>query len=119
MSVILEVDGVVKQFDGHLAVDHVSFQVAPGRILGLLGPNGAGKSTTIRMIMDIIAPDEGAVRLFGHPRDGETNARIGYLPEERGLYRRMTVVDQLVFLAEIRGLSRQQALPRITLPGAD
>jgi len=113
MSVILDVDGVVKQFEGHLAVDHVSFQVAPGRILGLLGPNGAGKTTTIRMVMDIIAPDAGTVRLFGRPRDDDTNSRIGYLPEERGLYRRMTVTDQLVFLAEIRGLRRPVALPRI------
>ncbi len=75
-----------------------------GSIFGLLGPNGAGKTSTIRMIMNITAPDSGEVAVFGHPRTAGDLRRIGYLPEERGLYRKMTVMDQLVFLGEIRGL---------------
>jgi ABC-2 type transport system ATP-binding protein len=87
--------------------------VPPGSIFGLLGPNGAGKTTTLRMIMDIIAPDSGEVLFAGRPRRREDLRRIGYLPEERGLYRKMRVQDQLLFLAELRGLSRREALPRI------
>ena len=113
MSYVLEVEHIRKAYAGHLAVEDVSFAVRPGRIFGLLGPNGAGKTTSIRMIMDIIAPDSGSIRIFGNPRDEETNARIGYLPEERGLYRKMTVFDQLLFLAEIRGLRKRDAVPRI------
>ena len=78
--------------------------VPAGSIFGLLGPNGAGKTSTIRMIMNITAPDSGEVVVFGHPRTSDDLRRIGYLPEERGLYRKMTVMDQLVFLGEIRGL---------------
>jgi ABC-2 type transport system ATP-binding protein len=113
MSTLLEVSGIRKRYERHLAVDGVSFSVAAGTIFGLLGPNGAGKTTTIRMIMDIIAPDEGTIYLFGKPRDERSNQDIGYLPEERGLYRKMTVIDNLRFLAEIRGLRRSEAQPRI------
>ena len=113
MSYVLEVEHIRKAYSGHLAVEDVSFAVKPGRIFGLLGPNGAGKTTSLRMIMDIIAPDSGSIRLFGRPRDEETNERIGYLPEERGLYRKMTVFDHLVFLAEIRGLRKREAVPEI------
>jgi len=113
MSTILNVDGVVKRFDGHTAVDQVSFTVEAGKVYGLLGPNGAGKTTTIRMIMDIIAPDEGSVRIFGEPRTDLSNHRIGYLPEERGLYRKMTVREQLSFLAEIKGMHRADIAPRV------
>ena len=101
---ILVLDQVTKRFAGHTAVDGLSLSVPTGAIYGLLGPNGAGKTTTIRMILDIIEPDAGSVRLFGEPSGGRTHtARIGYLPEERGLYRKMRVLDVLVFLAEVKG----------------
>jgi ABC-2 type transport system ATP-binding protein len=113
MTPTLELRHVRKVFDGTVAVEDVSMTVPPGSIFGLLGPNGAGKTTTIRMIMDIVAPDSGEVHLFGHPRRPEDLRRVGYLPEERGLYRKMTVLDQLLFLAEIRGMKRATALPEI------
>jgi ABC-2 type transport system ATP-binding protein len=109
----LELRDVRKSYGDFVAVAGVSLTVEPGVICGLLGPNGAGKTTTIRMIMDIIAPDQGEVLLFGRPRQPDDQRRIGYLPEERGLYRKMTVVDQLLFLAELRGLKRREAQPRI------
>ncbi|HEX5757848.1 MAG TPA: ATP-binding cassette domain-containing protein [Thermoanaerobaculia bacterium] len=109
----LELRDVRKTYGDVAAVRGVSFAVPAGCIFGLLGPNGAGKTTTIRMIMDIIAPDSGEVRVFGHPRTRDDLRRIGYLPEERGLYRKMTVVDQLLFLGELRGLKKREALPRI------
>ncbi len=112
---ILSLDRVTKRFAGHTAVDHLSLAVPPGVIYGLLGPNGAGKTTTIRMIMDVIEPDEGSVRLFGEPGAGrDHSARIGYLPEERGLYRKMRVLDVLVFLAEMKGVERRAARVRAT-----
>jgi ABC-2 type transport system ATP-binding protein len=113
MESILELNDVKKSYGDFQAVSGVSMAVPPGSIFGLLGPNGAGKTTTIRMIMDIIAPDSGGVSCFGHPRTAKDLARIGYLPEERGLYRKMTVFDQLQFLAEIRGMSRRDAQPEI------
>src|SRR6266702_735753 len=104
------VDRVTKRFAGHTAVDALSLSVPSGIIYGLLGPNGAGKTTTLRMIMDIYEPDSGTVRLFDQVGGGRTNsARIGYLPEERGLYPRMRVLDVLVFLAEAKGVSRRAA----------
>ena len=109
---VLQLDHVTKRFAGHLAVDGLSLDVAPGTIYGLLGPNGAGKTTTLRMVMNIIAPDEGAVRLFGAGATrGNPAARIGYLPEERGLYPRMRVLDVLLFLAETKGVPRRVARP--------
>ncbi len=108
-TLAIELAAVRKGFDGHLAVDDLSLSVPTGSTFGLLGPNGAGKTTTIRMIMDILAPDRGAVRLFGRPRTPDDSARIGYLPEERGLYRKMTVEDQLIYLAELHGLARAKA----------
>jgi ABC-2 type transport system ATP-binding protein len=113
MTPNLEVVNVRKAYGDFLAVDDVSLAVPPGVIFGLLGPNGAGKTTTIRMIMDIIAPDSGEVRFFGHRRADEDLRRVGYLPEERGLYRKMTVTDHLVFFGEIRGLRRKELEPRI------
>ena len=113
MEPTLELRDVRKAYGDFVAVHGVSMAVPPGSIFGLLGPNGAGKTTTIRMIMDIIAPDAGEVRLFGRPRQEGDLQRIGYLPEERGLYRKMAVLDQLLFLGEIRGLKRAVALPRI------
>ncbi len=107
---VLVLDRVTKRFAGHTAVDSLSLSVPGGVIYGLLGPNGAGKTTTIRMILDIIEPDAGVVRLFGGERTGrDLAARIGYLPEERGLYRKMRVLDVLVFLAEMKGVERRTA----------
>ena len=108
MTPILELRNVRKAYGDFVAVDDVSMAVPAGSIFGLLGPNGAGKTSTIRMIMNITAPDSGEVLVFGHPRTPEDLRRIGYLPEERGLYRKMTVMDQLLFLAEIRGLKGPQ-----------
>jgi ABC-2 type transport system ATP-binding protein len=104
---IIEIEGITKRFAGHVAVSGLSLEVPQGAVYGLLGPNGAGKTTTIRMMMDIILPDEGTVRLFGDERGGrQHSAEIGYLPEERGLYRKMRVRDMLVFLAEAKGVDR-------------
>src|SRR5689334_13695791 len=109
----LVLDRVSKRFAGHTAVDQLSLSVPTGVVYGLLGPNGAGKTTTIRMIMDILQPDDGTVRLFGQPSGGRAHAeRIGYLPEERGLYRKMRVVDVLVFLGEMKGVDRRRARER-------
>ena len=110
---ILILDRVSKRFAGHTAVDELSLSVPRGVIYGLLGPNGAGKTTTIRMIMDILEPDGGAVRVFGEPGGGRIHSeRIGYLPEERGLYRKMRVLDVLVFLGEMKGVDRRRARQR-------
>src|SRR2546427_11753700 len=96
---ILVLDEVTKRFAGHTAVDGLSLSVATGAIYGLLGPNGAGKTTTIRMILDIIEPDAGSVRLFGEPSGGRTHtARIGYLAQERRLYPQKRVLDVLLCL---------------------
>jgi ABC-2 type transport system ATP-binding protein len=104
---VIEIEGITKRFAGHVAVSGLSLAVPLGAVYGLLGPNGAGKTTTIRMMMDIILPDEGTVRLFGDERGGRHHsAEIGYLPEERGLYRKMRVRDMLVFLAEAKGVDR-------------
>ena len=113
MTPTLELQAVSKSFGDLTAVNGVSFAVPQGTIYGLLGPNGSGKTTTLRMIMDIIAPDSGLVLLNGHPRHRTDLARVGYLPEERGLYRKMTVIDQLAFLAELHGIRRREALPTI------
>lgn len=109
----LELQAITKAFGEFVAVDRISMTVRSGTIFGLLGPNGAGKTTTLRMIMDIIAPDEGEILFQGHRRRPEDLTNIGYLPEERGLYRKMTVVDHLVFLAELHGMSKRQVLPQV------
>jgi ABC-2 type transport system ATP-binding protein len=110
---ILVVDRVTKRFAGHTAVDGLSLSVVPGAIYGLLGPNGAGKTTTIRMIMNILVPDEGSVQLFGGTGTArDYSGRIGFLPEERGLYPKMRVLDVLVFLAETKGVDRRSARPK-------
>jgi len=107
---ILVLDRVTKRFSGHTAVDQLSLTVPPGVIYGLLGPNGAGKSTTIRMIMNIYVPDAGTVHLFGSANPGhDYSERLGYLPEERGLYAKMRVLDVLLFLAEMKGMDRRVA----------
>jgi len=110
---VLTVDSATKQFDKVLAVDNASFSASPGRILGLLGPNGAGKTTTIRMIAYITVPDSGKV-MFGDKQVGPwSQKRMGYLPEERGLYKKMKVGDQLTYFAELKGLSRRDATKRV------
>ncbi len=113
MTASLELRNLHKRYGDFVAVSDISLAVPSGVIFGLLGPNGAGKTTTLRMIMDILAPDRGEILLFGHPRRAADLKRMGYLPEERGLYRKMTVIDQLLFLAEVHGLKRGQALPAI------
>lgn len=113
MTPPLELRDVRKSYGNFVAVNGVSLTVPPGSIFGLLGPNGAGKTSTIRMIMDITAPDSGEVRFFGRPREDGDLRRVGYLPEERGLYRKMTVIEQLLFLGEIRGLKKKELLPKI------
>jgi ABC-2 type transport system ATP-binding protein len=114
MSTALSVRGIVKQFGNHLAVDEVSFDVKPGVVYGILGPNGAGKTTTLRMINDIIKPDRGTIEIGGLPPGIEAAKKIGYLPEERGLYPKMRVLDAIEFLGELRGLSRRDAKARGT-----
>jgi len=100
---------VRKAFDSLVAVDDVSLAVHQGEIFGLLGPNGAGKTTLIRIIMDIIRSDSGTVRVFGHQLTDEDKGRIGYLPEERGLYARQKVLSVPEYFAQLKGLESQQA----------
>ena len=109
---MIDVQNIVKAYDSVKAVDSVSFSANPGEIFGLIGPNGAGKTTTIRMIMNILAPDSGSISIDGKPLTEADKARIGYLPEERGLYRKMKVGDMLAFLAEIKGADKQASLHR-------
>jgi len=98
------IDKVSKSFNGSMAVNSVSFDVRPGEIFGLIGPNGAGKTTTIRMMMDVIKPDSGNVYILGERLNEHTKNRIGYLPEERGLYRKMTVIDSIIYLGKLKGV---------------
>jgi len=109
---VLTLQGVTKSYGAKVAARDVSLSIPRGSIYGFLGPNGAGKTTTIRSIMNIILPDSGEIRLAGRPLDGTLRDRIGYLPEERGLYRKMTCLDQLVYLAELKGVPRGQARTR-------
>jgi ABC-2 type transport system ATP-binding protein len=113
MENAIELANVSKVFGRFKAVDSLSLSVPKGSMFGLLGPNGAGKTTTIRMIMNITAPDSGEIRILGHPMDRATQNRIGYLPEERGLYRKMKVIDHLYFLAAIKEVDRDVARQRI------
>ena len=107
---LLEVENVVKQYSGHRALDGVSLSVPRGTVYGLLGPNGAGKTTLIRIINCITAPDSGEVRLNGKVIRPEDVRHIGYLPEERGLYKKMKVGEQALYLAQLRGMSKHDAL---------
>jgi ABC-2 type transport system ATP-binding protein len=110
-SLVLE--HVTKRYGEFTAVDDLSLQVRSGRVFGLIGPNGAGKTTTIRMIVNITIPDSGRVELFGQPMQTSLQDRIGYLPEERGLYRRMKVGEQLRFFAELKDVRGKEADKRI------
>jgi ABC-2 type transport system ATP-binding protein len=114
MDFAIELQNVTKSFGKFKAVDDLSFRVPKGVVFGLLGPNGAGKTTSIRMIMNITAPDSGETTVLGHRMDAETQNRIGYLPEERGLYRRMKVIDHLYFLAAIKEVPRETAKARVS-----
>ncbi len=107
MAPLLEVDGVVKRFGDHAAVDGLSFDVRPGEIFGFLGPNGAGKTTTLRMLLGITRPDRGTVRFDGGDR--LDRSRVGYLPEERGLYEDARLLDVLGYLGALRGMSMADA----------
>jgi ABC-2 type transport system ATP-binding protein len=110
---VVELNNVTKQFDEFVAVKQLSFEVRQGSIFGLLGPNGAGKTTSIRMIVNITAPDTGEVKVLGQHVTTELQQRIGYLPEERGLYKKMKVGEQLLFFANLKGISADVAKPRI------
>ena len=109
----LIVDHVTKKFGDFTAVNNLSLQVHRGRVFGLIGPNGAGKTTTIRMIVNITVPDSGRIELFGQPMSTQLQDRIGYLPEERGLYRKMKVGEQLRFFAELKDVRGKDADERI------
>ena len=106
---IIQVDAISKSFGKTKAVNQVSFTVEKGRIFGLLGPNGAGKTTTIRMINDILAPDEGSITINGVTASPETQKMIGYMPEERGLYKKMKVGEQLLYLTKLKGMNTKDA----------
>lgn len=110
---VIEVEHISKSFGSMKAVDNISFQVEKGEIFGLLGPNGAGKTTSIRIILDIYKPDAGTISLLGGVVDEETKKRIGYLPEERGLYQEITLETCLLYLASLKGVSRPEAKERL------
>lgn len=110
----ITLENVTKSYDSVTAVNGVNLRVRQGAILGLLGPNGAGKTTTIRMIMNILVPDEGSIKVLDQPVNDRTRDLIGYLPEERGLYPRMKVRDIIIFLAALHGLTEEEAGRRAT-----
>lgn len=109
----LTIENISKRFGDFYAVKHLSLKIPSGVIYSLLGPNGAGKTTTIRMVMNIILPDEGVIRVLGEGMDEKMKSRVGYLPEDRGLYPKMRVGELLLFLAELKGIHRQEARRRI------
>ena len=113
MVSVLTVDHIYKSFDDVQAVQDLNIELSEGVIFGLLGPNGAGKTTTIRMIMDIIIPDKGEIRLFEKPNSQLLRNNVGYLPEERGLYRKMKTGDLLIFLAEMKGVKSSESKKKI------
>ena len=113
MDNFLKVENITKQFAGHTALDDVSLEVPRGCVYGLLGPNGAGKTTLIRIINHITAPDKGRVWFNGHPLSPADVANIGYLPEERGLYKTMKVGEQALYFAQLKGLSKAEATARL------
>ncbi|WP_440998589.1 ABC transporter ATP-binding protein [Fodinibius sp. SL11] len=106
---VIEVNNISKSFGDTRAVDNVSFEIPKGRIFGLLGPNGAGKTTAIRIINHILIADSGTVTINGYPVSSKTQSMIGYMPEERGLYKKMKVGEQLIYLAQLKGLSHDEA----------
>lgn len=111
---MVEVCQVNKSFKGVKVVDDVSFSIVQGEIFGMVGPNGAGKTTTIRMLMDIIKPDSGEIKILGEHINENTKNVIGYLPEERGLYKKLSVTESLYYLASLKNMRRSQARDRAT-----
>ena len=111
---VVELAGVTKAYESKVAVSNLSLSIEAGQMFGLLGPNGAGKTSTIRMMMGITIPDSGSIGLFEKPFDRKSLERVGYLPEERGLYKKMKVIDQLVFFGELHGLAPEEARKRGT-----
>ncbi|CAG5069556.1 Vitamin B12 import ATP-binding protein BtuD [Dyadobacter sp. CECT 9623] len=110
---IIEVRNVTKEYSNHIALDDVSISIPRGQIFGLLGPNGAGKTSLIRIINQITGPDKGEILFDGQRLNDSHISRIGYLPEERGLYKKMKVGDQLLYLAQLKGLSQKEALEKL------
>jgi ABC-2 type transport system ATP-binding protein len=105
----IELEKVRKSYGQFIAVDDLSFRIEQGSVFGLLGPNGAGKTSTIRMMIGITAPDSGVIRVLGQPFDRKCLDKVGYLPEERGLYKKMKMLDQLIFLGELHGMTAADA----------
>lgn len=110
----LRAEHIVKRYAAHTALNDVSIEVPRGKVFGLLGPNGAGKTTLIRIINRITAPDSGEISFDGHPFEADDVMHIGYLPEERGLYKKMKVGEQAIYLAQLKGLSHAEAKKRLT-----
>jgi ABC-2 type transport system ATP-binding protein len=108
----VEISHIVKSFADKVVVNDLSFSVSQGEVFGLIGPNGAGKTTTIRMMMDIIKPDSGDVTILGEKLSEATKDKLGYLPEERGLYRKMRVLDSIIYLASLKGVDAHSAEER-------
>lgn len=113
MSSLLDVIDVSKRYDQQLALDHVSLQIPENAVFGLLGPNGAGKTSLIRIINQITAPDSGRILFNNEPLNPSHTGMIGYLPEERGLYKKMEIGEQAIYLAQLKGLSRAEAVKRL------
>jgi len=111
---VVELAGVTKAYENKVAVNNLSLSIDAGQMFGLLGPNGAGKTSSIRMMMGITIPDSGRVSLFGKPFDRKSLERVGYLPEERGLYKKMKVLEQLVFFGQLHGLTAEESRKRAT-----
>jgi ABC-2 type transport system ATP-binding protein len=109
---VVELQGITKAYEDKIAVNQLSLSIEPGQMFGLLGPNGSGKTSSIRMMIGITFPDSGAIRLFGEPFTRSNLGRVGYLPEERGLYKKMKVLDQLVFMGCLRGLTAADSQKR-------
>src|ERR1700743_893189 len=110
---MLSIRNIVKQYAGHTALSGVSLEVPTGKIFGLLGPNGAGKTSLIRIINQITAPDSGEVYFNGEKLNQSHIERIGYLPEERGLYKKMEIGEQMIYLAVLKGMSRDEAIKKL------
>jgi ABC-2 type transport system ATP-binding protein len=111
---VVELSGVTKAYEAKVAVNNLSLAIDAGQMFGLLGPNGAGKTSSIRMMMGITIPDSGRISLFGKPFERKSLERVGYLPEERGLYKKMKVLEQLVFFGQLHGLAADEAGKRAT-----
>jgi len=111
---VVELAGVTKAYENKVAVNNLSLSIEAGQMFGLLGPNGAGKTSSIRMMMGITIPDSGRVSLFGKPFERQSLDRVGYLPEERGLYKKMKVLEQLIFFARLHGIASDDARKRAT-----